>query len=275
MVNLSKEALNNKNNILNQFFVIIVGNKEYEFKIDNITNNEIFIQKKFYFEELTSEDSKSSFEVYIQNLITDSGDFIYNSSELKQRSIINKDNLMRKMFAIPIGDKKHGFRIISITSRYIKIENVLKFELIEKIYSKGIISLEYILHEYILGNDIDYSLFKEEIPTDSIEDLITERVDSNESSDDLIDVGDIDKLSEDEVDLKLINIKGWPKLVFDSIDGYDEDVFTLEILEKEEIYDKFRFEGESLIPTIEKNLHPLVDLGLVKKFDDKYFVKLW
>ena len=275
MVNLSKEALNNKNNILNQFFVIIVGNKEYEFKIDNITNNEIFIQKKFYFEELTSEDSKSSFEVYIQNLITDSGDFIYNSSELKQRSIINKDNLMRKMFAIPIGDKKHGFRIISITSRYIKIENVLKFELIEKIYSKGIISLEYILHEYILGNDIDYSLFKEEIPTDSIEDLITERVDSNESSDDLIDVGDIDKLSEDEVDLKLINIKGWPKLVFDSIDGYDEDVFTLEILEKEEIYDKFRFEGESLIPTIEKNLQPLVDLGLVKKFDDKYFVKLW
>ncbi len=275
MVNLSKEALNNKNNILNQFFVIIVGNKEYEFKIDNITNNEIFIQKKFYFEELTSEDSKSSFEVYIQNLITDSGDFIYNSSELKQRSIINKDNLMRKMFAIPIGDKKHGFRIISITSRYIKIENVLKFELIEKIYSKGIISLEYILHEYILGNDIDYSLFKEEIPTDSIEDLITERVDSNESSDDLIDVGDIDKLSEDEVDLKLINIKGWPKLVFDSIDGYDEDVFTLEILEKEEIYDKFRFEGESLIPTIEKNLHPLVDLGLVKKFDDNYYVKLW
>ena len=161
MVNLSKEALNNKSNILNQFFVIIVANKEYEFKIDNITNKEIFIQKKFYFEELTSEDSKNSFEVYIQNLITDSGDFIYNSSELKQRSIINKDNLMRKMFAIPIGDKKHGFRIISITSRYIKIENVLKFELIEKIYSKGIISLEYILHEYILGNDIDYSLFKE------------------------------------------------------------------------------------------------------------------
>lgn len=275
MVNLSKEALNNKNNILNQFFVIIVANKEYEFKIDNITNKEIFIQKKFYFEELTSEDSKNSFEVYIQNLITDSGDFIYNSSELKQRSIINKDNLMRKMFAIPIGDKKHGFRIISITSRYIKIENVLKFELIEKIYSKGIISLEYILHEYILGNDIDYSLFKEEVSSDSIEDLITERVDSNESSDDLIDVGDIDKLSDDEVDLKLMDIKGWPKLVFDSIDDYDEDVFTLEILEKEEIYDKFRFEGESLIPTIEKNLHPLVDLGLVKKFDDKYFVKLW
>lgn len=275
MVNLSKEALNNKSNILNQFFVIIVANKEYEFKIDNITNKEIFIQKKFYFEELTSEDSKNSFEVYIQNLITDSGDFIYNSSELKQRSIINKDNLMRKMFAIPIGDKKHGFRIISITSRYIKIENVLKFELIEKIYSKGIISLEYILHEYILGNDIDYSLFKEEVSSDSIEDLITGRVDSNESSDDLIDVGDIDKLSDDEVDLKLINIKGWPKLVFDSIDDYDEDVFTLEILEKEEIYDKFRFEGESLIPTIEKNLHPLVDLGLVKKFDDKYFVKLW
>ncbi len=274
MVNLSKEALNNKNNLLNQFLVIIVGNKEYEFKIDNITNKEIFIQKKFYFEEITAEDSKDSFEFHIQNLITDSGDFIYNSSELKQRSIYDKDKLMRKMFVIPIGDKKHGFRIISITSRYIKIENVLTFDLIERIFSKGIISLEYILHEYILGNDVDYSLFKQELSTDSIEDLISNDG-SEETSDVLIDVGDINKLSDDEIDSKLINLKGWQKLVFDSIDNYDEDVFTIEILEKEEIYDKFRFEGESLTPTIERNLIPLVDIGLVKKFDEKHYVKLW
>ena len=59
------------------------------------------------------------------------------------------------------------------------------------------------------------------------------------------------------------------------LDNYDEDVFTIEILEKEEIYDKFRFEGESLTPTIERNLIPLVDIGLVKKFDEKHYVKLW
>lgn len=274
MVNLSKGALDNKKNLLNQFFVITVGGKKYEFKIDNITNREIFIQKKFYFEELTSEDSKDSFEVYIQNLITDSGDFIYNPLELKQRSIINKDNLMRKMFAIPIGDKKHGFRIISITNRYIKIENVLKYDLIEKIYSKGIISLEYILHELILSNVVDYTLFKYEEPTESLEDLLSDRVDSEES-DVKIDVGDIKKLSGDDLNSKLTNVKGWQKLVFDSIDEYDGDVFTLVILEKEPIYDQYRFQGESLIPTIEKNLFPLVDLGLVKRVDDVHYVKLW
>ena len=274
MVNLSKEALSNKKNLLNQFFVIPVGGNEYEFKIDNITNKEIFIQKKFYFEELTSEDSKDSFEVHIQNLITDSGDFIYNPSELKQRSLFNKENLMRKMFAIPIGDKKHGFRIINITGRHVKIENVLKYELIEKIYSKGIISLEYILHEVILSNPVDYTLFNYEKSTRSFKDLLRDRADF-EKSGGVIDVGDIKKLSKADLDSKLIHVKGWQKLVFDSIDEYDKDVFTLAILEKEPIYDQYRLQGESLIPIIEKNLSPLVDLGLVEKFDDVHYVKLW
>lgn len=275
MVNLSKKALENKDNLLNEFFTVIVNGNEYDFKIKHVNRTDIVIQKKFYFEELASNNEKDSFEFNIQNLITDSGDMIDNSDELRIRASSNKDNLMRKMFSLPIGDKKHGFRIVQITQRYIRIENILKYELIEKIYTKGIISLEYILHELILDKPVDYSLFKENVSTDSIEDLLTPREDTEESLEISVDVGDIDKLTPNEVDSKLTNVKGWQKLVFDSIDEYDDDVFTLEILEKEEIYDRFRFEGESLIPTIEKNLDPLVDLGLVKKYDDKHFIKLW
>ena len=98
---------------------------------------------------------------------------------------------------------------------------------------------------------------------------------SNESSKITIDIGDIDKLSSEELESKLIEVRGWQKLVFDSIDEYEEDIFTLQILEKEPIFDQYRFQGESLIPTIEKNLFPLVDLGLVEKYDDKHYVKLW
>lgn len=274
MTNLSKEAYKNRKLLINQFVVVIVANKEYEFKIDNITRNEIFIQKKFYFEELVSVKYKESFEYAIQNLIIGSDDLIDNPMELRQRSLFNKENLKHKMFSITIGDKKHGFRIISITNRYIKIENVLKFDLIEKIYAMNIISLEYILHEFILGNFIDYYLFKSDESTD-VEDSFDDIPVSNESSKITIDIGDIDKLSSEELESKLIEVRGWQKLVFDSIDEYEEDIFTLQILEKEPIFDQYRFQGESLIPTIEKNLFPLVDLGLVEKYDDKHYVKLW
>ena len=275
MVNLSKKSLENKNKLLNKFFTVIVCGKEYDFKIKHVNRNDIVIQKKFYFEELTSNNGKDSFEFNIQYMITDSDDMIDNSEELRIRASSNKDKLMRKMFSLPIGDKKHGFRIVQITQKYIRIENILKYELIDKIYTKGIISLEYILHELILDNPTDYSLFKDDVSTESVEDLLSDHDNSEESLEISIDVGDIDKLTPNELDSKLTNVKGWQKLVFDSIDNYGEDVFTLEILEKEEIYDPFRFQGESLIPTIEKNLYPLVDLGLVKKFDDKHFVKLW
>ena len=46
MVNLSKEALNNKNNLLNQFLVIIVGNKEYELLIKRFLYKKNSILKK-------------------------------------------------------------------------------------------------------------------------------------------------------------------------------------------------------------------------------------
>ncbi len=275
MTNVSDEALKNKKRLVNQFFKIIVSNKEYDFKIDKISNKEIFIQKKFYYEELVSVDSKDSFEFYIQNLITESDDFIDNPMELKQRSINNKNKLMRRMFSIPIGDKKNGFRIINITSRHIKIENVLSFELIEKIYAKNIISLEYLLHELLLGNMVDYDLFKESDSRSYTKDTSTKTKISEGSQDIPVDVTNINKLSSEELTSKLSNVKGWQKLVFDSIDNYEEDVFTLDKIEKQDIYDSYRFQGESLIPTIESNLSPLIDLGLVKKFDEKHYVKLW
>ena len=195
--------------------------------------------------------------------------------ELKQRSINNKNKLMRRMFSIPIGDKKNGFRIINITSRHIKIENVLSFELIEKIYAKNIISLEYLLHELLLGNMVDYDIFKESDSRSYTKDTSTKTKISEGSQDIPVDVTNINKLSSEELTSKLSNVKGWQKLVFDSIDNYEEDVFTLDKIEKQDIYDSYRFQGESLIPTIESNLSPLIDLGLVKKFDEKHYVKLW
>lgn len=282
MVNLSKEALKNKDNLLNKFFTIIATGNEYDFKIKHVNRNDIVIQRKFYFDELTSVDNIDSFESNIQKLITDSDIIIDNSEELRERSVINKDKLTRKMFTLLVGDRKQGFRVVHVTNKYIRIENILKYELIEKFYSKGVISLEYILHELILGNPVDYDLFKPYKPISSAKDILVDFTNDNsdentheEPANISIDVGDIKKLSDEELNSKASPLKRWQKLVFNAIDNFDEDIFTAEILEKQPIFEPYQFQGESLVEPIEENLAILVDLGLIKKHDEKHYIKLW
>ena len=128
--------------------------------------------------------------------------------------------------------------------------------------------------ELIIGDKIDFDEYQSN-QKDEIEDSKT-NVNSRVNKEiDNVDISKLDKLSEEEFDEIIVNVKGWQKLVFDSIDDIIDDKFTLEMLLKQKRILSYQTRGEDLKEKVLENLNQLIDLGLVLKANKTIYVKLW
>ena len=73
----------------------------------------------------------------------------------------------------------------------------------------------------------------------------------------------------------IVNVKGWQKLVLDSIDDIIDEKFTLDMLLNQKRILSYQTRGEDLKEKVLENLNQLIDLGLVLKANKIIYVKLW
>ena len=172
-----------------------------------------------------------------------------------------------------VGTKKYEFRIAGIGGRSIKLEIYVGYEDIAKELNDGnTINLEFILKEVLVGNKVDYTIF-EDI---DIEDY---QYDDEDYDEDDVILEDhpvkIDKLSANESKELISQIEGIQRLIFDSIDDIDSDVFTIEDVLEQDRIKAYAVQGKSFEPIIIKNIDELIDLGIVAKVNNNDYHKLW
>lgn len=281
---LKQIALINKNKLKQKYFKIPIAATgiDYKFKISGVGARFIKMEKYFYYSEIIDAVSKGNelgFEFAIEQTIVDPSKKIKpvldSSSELKERALANKSNLKNQYVNIFIGKKEYGFRIAGIGAKSIKIEIFVGYDDIVKELSSGNdISLEYILFELMMENEVDYSKFYQFFDEDE---LIYENDDENneDNSVEEIDISTIEKLSSYDLEEKLLKLKGWQKLVFDAIDDIMDEVFTLELLLSQKRILAYQSQGEDFENKVLSNLNHLIDEGLVFKINKTTYIKLW
>lgn len=272
-------AMLNKKNLRNKFFIVPINGEEYKFKISGLGKMAIKIEKFFYYNEIVKyidSGKKSGLEFLIGQLIVDPKNQtktpnFEGSFELKQRALVNKENLKSKYINTFIGSKEYGFRLSGIGNKSVKIELYVGYDdIVKELTSGNNNSLEFILMELLLGNEIDYEKFNE-IPV-----IIEVEEDPIEEEDELeVDVNNIEKLSEEEFEDIISKVSGWQKLVFDSIDDMLDDMFTFENLLKQDRILSYQTRGETLEDKVMENLNQLIDMGLIIKLNKKFYFRLW
>lgn len=281
---LRQIAMINKNKLKQKYFKIPIAGAgvDYKFKVSGVGARFIKMEKYFYYSEIINAVSKGNelgFEFAIEQIIVDPSKKIKpvldSSSELKERALANKSNLKNQYVNIFIGKKEYGFRIAGIGAKSVKIEIFIGYDDIVKELSSGNdISLEYILFELMMENEVDYSKFYQFFDE---EELIYENDDEDNENVpiDEIDISNIKKLSDDEFDEKFSKLRGWQKLVFDSIDDMIDDVFTLEVLVSQRRILSYQSRDENIEIKVLDNLNQLIDIGLVSKINENTYIKLW
>ena len=276
-------AMFNKQKLKQKYFRIPSAGEEYKFKISGIGNRFIKIEKYFYYSEIIETVSKGKefgFEFEIEQVIVDpkkqKKPVIESAFELKERALANKLNLKKQYINVFIGKKEYGFKIAGVGNKSIKIELYVGYdEIVKELSSGNDISLEFILLEILMGNDVDYSKFNQlydenDLIFNDVEDesIVYETVEE-------IDISSIEKLSIDEFEEKFSNVKGWQRLVFDAIEDLFEDAFTIDDLLKQNRIMSYQTRGEDIENKVFHNLKFLIDLGLVLKFNKTTYIKLW
>lgn len=265
----------NKSKLKNKYFFIPVNGKKYKFKISGIGKMTIKIEKYFYYSEIVKavlDGDDGGFEFLIEQVIVDPGNkikipHIEDSFELKERALANKSNLKTKYVNVIVGCKEYGFRISGIGNKSIKIELYVGYEDIVKVVSSGNNnSIEFILLELLQGNEVDYDKFNEiSKPIEIVEE---------EQSETEIDINDFDMLSEDKLDEITSQLKGFEKLVFDTIEDIFEDIFTLDVLLDQNRIKSYQIVGEDLKSKVSFELNKFEGLGLISKIGNQY-IKLF
>lgn len=270
---LKDVAMLNKKNLRNKFFNITVKDVDYKFKVSGVGKRSIKIEKFFYYSDIikaVADGNKRGFENEIKELIEGS-DSIETANGLREKALANKVKLKNEFLDILIGGKFYEFRIAGIGFKSIKIEMYMAYdEIIKGLSSDNYKRLEFIFMELIIGDEFILSEFVDEFDSSS----------NGASEDDgelfeEVDIDDIVKLSEEEFDEKIVNVKGWNKLVFDSIDDILEEQFTLvELLNQNRIL-SYQAHGEDLKVKVLENLDNLIDLGLIAQISKTTYYKLW
>ena len=121
-----------------------------------------------------------------------------------------------------------------------------------------------------MENEVDYSIFEDIDPEDYMEDAVSE----TEEHDDEKPIV-IDKLSSDESEEIISKIKGVQKLIFDSIDEIDSDIFTVKDVLEQDLIKSYEAQGQSMKPIVIKNIEELIDLGIIATGDNDNYYKLW
>ena len=280
-------ALLNKKKLINKFFKVPSGGEEYKFKISGIGSRFIKVEKFFYYNEIikkVSDGNEHSLEFAIEQIIIDPNKkkkpVLESKDELRERALANKSNLKQQYIDAFIGKKEYEFRIAGIGFKSIKLELYIGYdEIASEISLDNPINLEFILFEKLMGNDVDYSKFNQLYDEEDlifIEDHNVEEDTKNEEVvEDEININDIKKLSADEFDEKIVNVRGWLKLVFDSIDDILEDTFTMESLLKQKRIVSYQTSGEDIEEKVLDNLNQLMELGLVAKINKTTYIRLW
>ena len=274
-------AMINKNKLKQKYLKIPIAGAgiDYKFKISGVGARFIKIEKFFYYSDIiksVSQGNKLGFEYAIEQIIVDPSKKIEpvldNYSELRERALANKLNLKNQYINIFIGKKEYGFRIAGIGAKSIKIEMFIGYdEIVKELSSGNDISLEYILLQLMMGNEVDYSKFYQFFDEDE---LIFEEDGEEEIEVEEKDITNLEKLSEEEFNDKFDKVKGWQKLIFDSIEDILSDVFTLdELLSQNRILSYKTNDGEFENMVLD-NLNQLIDIGLVSKVNKNSYVKL-
>ena len=279
-------AMINKKRLKQKYFKVPSGGEEYKFKISGIGSRFIKIDKFFYYSDIIKAVNKGndrSFEFAIEQIIVDptknKKPVLEDYNELRERALANKKNLKNYYINVFIGKKEYGFKIAGIGYKSVKIELYMGYdEIVKELSSGNDISLEFILLEIMMGNEVDYSKFNqlydeedlifnedEEIPDESDE----------EDSVEEINVENIKKLSDEEFDELFSKLKGWNKLVFDAIEDILSETFTFELLLSQKRILSYQTRGEDLENKVLDNLNQLIDLGLVSKINKNTYAKLW
>lgn len=279
---IQEVAMFNKNKLKRKTIKIPIPGEgiDYRFNISGVGSSFIKIEKFFYYSEISkaiSEGNKYGFEFSIAQLISDSDNeknvVMDSSSELKKMALDNKSKLKNQFVNIFIGYKEYGFKIAGIGAKSIKIEMYVGYDEIARELSSGNdISLEYILLEVIMGNTVDYSKFNQYFDEDELSFIDDEDVEEVPID---VDLDNIQKLTDDEFDEKYNMLRGWQKLVLDSIEDIIDDVFTLNDLLSQNRILSYKTSDEDLKTKVIENLNQLIDIGLISKVNKSTYVKLW
>ena len=273
---LKEVAMFNKRNLRNKFFNITINDVDYKFKVSGVGSRSIKIEKFFYYSDIigaVNRGNKKGFENEIKQIIEGSSS-IGTANQLRDNALANKVKLKNEFLDILIGGKFYEFRIAGIGFKSVKIEMYMYYdEIIKGISSNNNKRLEFTFIELITGEKID---FIEEVNDES--DIgSTSKDDSKEDGESFeeVDINDLVKLSDDEFDEIIINVKGWNKLVFDSIEDILEDQFTLDELLNQNRILSYQSRGEDLKVKVLENLNHLIDLGLIAQINKTTYYKLW
>ena len=274
---LKQVAMLNKKILRNKFFDISINGVDYKFKVSGVGNRSIKIEKFFYYSEIIGAVNKGNtkgFENEIKQIIEGSSS-IGTANELRDKALANKVKLKNEFLDILIGGKFYEFRIAGIGFKSVKIEMYMYYdEIIKGLSSSNNKRLEFTFVELITGEKIDF--IEEEFNAESDIDS-TSKSDSKEDEEffEEVDINDLVKLSDDEFDEIIINVKGWNKLVFDSIEDILEDQFTLDELLNQNRILSYQTRSEDLKVKVLENLNYLIDLGLISQINKSTYYKLW
>ena len=270
----------NKSDLMKKTVYLPIGNNNYQFKIAGIGPSAIKLEGYFRYTEIIKkvlEGIDDGLEYLIEQIIIDPNmkkePTLDSSSELRARASANKQALRRMSIESFVGIKKYEFRLAGIGGRAIKLEVYVTYEDIAKELNNGsTINLEFILKEILVGNKVDYSIF-EDIDIEDYQYDDDDDEDEDEISEDIS--VKIDKLSSSESEELISQIEGIQRLIFDSIDDIDNDVFTVkDVLEQDRIK-SYAVQGKSFEPIIVKNIDELIDLGVIAKGNNNDYYKLW
>ena len=267
----------NKSKLRNKSVIIPIADNKYQFKISGIGPQAVKLENYFSYSEIINqvqEGNNEGLEYLIEQIIIDPNQvkspILEDPSELKLRANANKESLRRMSVEAFVGTKKYDFRIAGVGGRAIKLEIYVGYvDIANELNEGNKINLEFIISEILVGNQVDYSLFENiDIEEYSEDEVNTDEKESDEETD------IINKLSPDESEKLISQIQGVQKLIFDSINDIEEDIFTIEDVLDQDLIKAYAVQGKSFEPIIIENINEFIELGLISINNNKYY-KLW
>lgn len=274
VANELKETANiNKYKLRNSFLKIPVCGEDYSFKISGIGKRSIKLEKFFSYTEIIKvvNSGVKGFEFLIEQLISDPNKkmlpILENAFELKERALANKQNLKKMFINVNIGSKEYDFRIAGVGAKSVKLEIYVGYEDISlELNSGNLISLEFLLKEVIVGNEIDY----DEFYNFKLKNAEINEAHESESGQNLIDPI-VEKLPKEESEKIINSLDGVQKLIFDAIDQNNGDFFKINDLSNQDLIKQYQINEKIILEIV----FDLINKNIIKNIDYESFVKLW
>lgn len=271
-------AMVNKPKLKKKTVIVPIGENRYQFKISGVGQMAIKMESYFNYSQIVSNVQKGvddGLEYLLEQIVIDPNmqkvPMLDSSMELKERAFANKQALRRMSIEAYVGTKNYEFRIAGIGGRAIKVEIYVGYEDIANELNKGNdITLEFILKEILVDNQVDYTIFEDVEINDHI---FVEDEDEEMNLTEEISV--INKLDSDVSSKIISKIEGIPKLIFDAIDRIDSDIFNVNNVLEQDLIKSYEVRGQSFEPIIIKTLDEFIVLGIVSRGNDENYYKLW